>query len=84
MDDKKKKAIEALKEAMRQTKAQIDPAVLAVAQKALSAKQKKMAAGKDTDVPYDKKSAAAAIALFLKDSPEAQKKILAMLEQGKN
>ena len=82
MNDKKKQAIEILKNALRTTKAQIDPNVLKKAQEAVVQKQQKQENAKNTE-PYDKKNAAEAIALFLNDSPDAKDKFLALLKNEK-
>jgi hypothetical protein len=75
-DTPKDKALQILKEQIKKTKAQIDPAVL---KKAADAVQGKTPAAKTE--PYNKKNATKAIALFLKDAPETQKKIMELLRK---
>jgi hypothetical protein len=75
----KDKALQILKEQIKKTKAQIEPAVLKKAKDALEGKPRS-----EESEPYNKKNAAEAIALFLKGAPEAKKKIMALLRKELN
>lgn len=78
--DKKQKAVEELKRQMRARKAEIDPKVLAVAQRAVKA-----AAGDGKTVPYDRAAAAKAVELFITNHPEQERFRDALLDFiGKN
>lgn len=65
----KQQKIEQLKALIRKERARLDPAVLERAAEAARAPASKSAAGEF--VPYDRKSAARAIEIFLKDHPDA-------------
>ena len=85
-DDARQKAIEDMKKIIREKRADIAPEVL---EKARLAAENKMAGGKKaaekdpSTVPYDKKSAQKAIALFLQDHPEQESFTSRLLEQLK-
>lgn len=63
--DSREKALETIKEQIRQQRARIDPAVLKKAQKAAAGKNLNDLQKQEAAVPYDKKSAQKAIELFL-------------------
>lgn len=70
-DNKRDKALDALKKQIRTQRERIDPAVLARAQEALAAKAAGVNAAPAT-VPYDRETARAAVELFLKDHADAE------------
>lgn len=79
--DKRQKAIEELQKQIREQRSKLDPKLLKIAEKALRAAG---TGGKD-HIPYDRKSATAAVELFLtghKDAEGFKRRLLEML--GKN
>jgi hypothetical protein len=76
--DKRQKAIEELQKQIREQRGRLDPKVLKIAEEALQAAQ----SGQESHVAYDRKSATAAVELFLtghKDADGFKRRLLEML-----
>lgn len=69
--DKRQKALDALKEQIRQQREKLDPRLLKMAEKAIQGMLS--GAGGNGSVPYDQKTAAAAVETFLKNHPDAKR-----------
>jgi hypothetical protein len=81
--DKKRAAIEHMKKLIQQKRAEIDPRVLKMAQRAAEESQGLKAKG--GTVPYDRESATKAVELFLSRHPEQKRfraKLLAFLTKS--
>lgn len=65
--DKRQKALDALKEQIREQRTKLDPKLLKIAERAIAA-----AMGDKNTVPYDRKTAEAAVETFLKNHPDAK------------
>lgn len=68
--DKRQKALNALKEQIRQQRGKLDPKLLKMAEQAILGQLP--GGGAAGTVPYDQKTAAAAVETFLKNHPDAK------------
>lgn len=77
--DERERALESLKKQIKEQRARLDPRTIAQAEKILR--------GEKTDtVPYDKKSAAETIRLFLESHPDSsgfEKRLIEQLKKNK-
>lgn len=73
--DKRQKALDALKEQIRQQREKLDPKLLKMAELAIRGRLPDSGAAGSVPagtVPYDQKTAAAAVEAFLKNHPDAK------------
>ena len=67
--DKRQKALDALKEQIRQQRERLDPKLLKMAEQAVRGA---MPGAAKSAIPYDRETAAAAVETFLKNHPDAK------------